>query len=59
MFADIMKVSKDGLVQGITTLARVDGDWYYKTEKMTEDDKEYVVGIGDTLNKKINIMLDK
>ena len=53
MFADILKVSKDGLVQGVTTLAKVKGNWYYKTEVMTDDDREYVLDIPKTLNEKI------
>ena len=59
MFADILKVSKDGLVQGVTTLAQVDGAWYYKTETMTDDDREYVIEIIDSLNGKINNLMDK
>ena len=57
-FADILKVSKDGLVQGVTLLALVNGNWYYKTEIMTDDDREYVVKIVDSLNKKINFIYD-
>lgn len=52
-FASILKVSKDELVQGITTLAQVDLTWYYKTEVMTDDDREYVITIIDSLNEKI------
>lgn len=58
-FADILKVSKDNLVQGITTLAQVDYNWYYKTEIMTDNDKEYVIEITNSLNKKINDLLEK
>lgn len=54
MFGDVLKISKDGLVQGIVTLAKVDGTWYYKTEIMTDDDREYVIKINDSLNDKIN-----
>lgn len=57
MFADILKISKDGLVQGIITLVQVDGIWYYKTEIMTDDDREYVIKITDTLNEKINKLI--
>lgn len=53
MFADLLKVSKDGLVQGVTTLAKVKGNWYYKTEIMTDNDREYVLNIPKTLNEKI------
>lgn len=58
MFADILKISKDGLVQGIVTLAQVDGKWYYKTEIMTDDDREYVIKIKESLNEKINKIVD-
>lgn len=59
MFADILKVSKDGLVQAVIVLAQVDNDWYYKTEIITDDDKEYVVKISDSLNNKINDLMRK
>ena len=59
MFADVLKVSKDGLVQAIIVLAQVEGTWYYKTEIMTNDDKEYVVKISTSLDKKINNLLEK
>ncbi len=58
-FADILKVSKDGLVQAIIVLAKVDDVWYYKTEIMTDDDREYVVKITDSLNDKINNLMYK
>jgi len=58
MFADVLKVSKDGLVQAIIVLAQVDNEWYYKTEIMTDDDKEYVVKVSDSLNKKINKLME-
>lgn len=58
-FASILKLSKDGLVQAIITLAQVDGIWYYKTETMTDDDREYVIKITDSLNKKINNLMQK
>lgn len=54
MFSSIQKVSKDGLVQGTVTLARINNDWYYKTEIMTDDDREYVIKLEDSLNDKIN-----
>ena len=59
MFADILKVSKDGLVQAVVTLAQVDNYWYYKTENMTEDDREYVIKITESLNEKINNLIEK
>lgn len=59
MFADVLKVSKDGLVQAIITLAQVNDVWYYKAEIMTDNDREYVVKITDTLNVKINDLVNK
>jgi len=58
MFASILKVSDDELVQGIITLARVNNKWYYKTEVMTDDDREYVVEVIESLNDKINLLID-
>jgi hypothetical protein len=58
MFADVLKVSKDGFVQGITTIAMVDGNWYYKTEVMEDETREYVIPILDSLNQKINSLLE-
>ena len=59
LFADVLKISKDEFVQGITTLALVDGNWYYKTEVMADDTREYVIPISESLNKKINDLLKK
>lgn len=59
LFADILKISKDGFVQGITTVALVEGNWYYKTEVMADDTREYVIPISESLNKKINDLLKK
>ena len=59
LFADILKVSKDEFVQGITTLVLVEGNWYYKTEVMADDTREYVIPISESLNKKINDLLKK
>ena len=53
MFADVLKISNDGLVQALIVLARVDNDWYFKTEIMTEDDREYTVKLLDSINEKI------
>ena len=57
-FADILKISKDGLVQAIITLVQVDGVWFYKTEIMTDDDREYVIKLSNSLNEKINNLLN-
>ena len=53
MFADILKISKDKMVQALIVVAKVDNDWYYKTEIMTDEDREYVVKITDSINQKI------
>ena len=58
-FGDILKISKDGLIQAIVTLVQNDGIWYYKTEIMTDDDKEYVIKVSDSLIKKINDLMNK
>jgi hypothetical protein len=52
-----LKVSEDGLVQGITTLALIEGKWYYKTEIMNEADREFVIPVVGSLNKKINMLM--
>ena len=57
-FASILKISKDNLIQGIITLARINDTWYYKTEVMTDDDREYVIKITDSLNDKINDLIN-
>lgn len=56
-FVDVLKISKDDLVFAIINLVQVDGIWYYKTEIMTDDDREYVIEIPDSLNDKINEIL--
>ena len=57
MFCDIVKISKDGIVQGLIVLAKVDDNWYYKTEVMTDDDREYVIKLSDSLSEKINDLI--
>ena len=52
-FADIVKISKDGFVEGIISLAKYKDSWYWKTEVMTDDDKEYVIPLSQSLNSKI------
>ena len=59
MFCDIVKISKDGLVQGLIVLAKVDDNWYYKTEVMNENDREYVIKLSKPINEKINNLMDK
>lgn len=57
MFADITKISKDKTIFALISLARVDHTWYWKTEVMTDDDREYIIEIPETLNSKLNDIL--
>ena len=54
MFSDIIKISKDELVHGLFVLAKVDDNWYYKTEIMIDDNWEYVIKLSNSLSEKIN-----
>ena len=56
MFGDIVKVSKDGFIQGIISLVKYKESWYWKTEVMTDDDREYIIPISESLNKKMKII---
>lgn len=53
-FADITKVSKDKTIFALVSLAKHDGKWYWKTEVMTDDDREYIIKLPESLNNKIN-----
>lgn len=57
MFADITKISKDKTIFALISLARVDHTWYWKTESMTDDDREYIIEVPETLNSKLNDIL--
>lgn len=55
-FADIMKISNDGLVYAVTTLAQCNDAWYWKTEVIDdsrEDNAEYVIKLPDSLCEKL------
>lgn len=55
-FADIVKISDDGLVYAITTLAQYKDAWYWKTEIIDDtrdDNAEYVIKLPDSLCEKI------
>lgn len=54
LFGSIVKESNDGFVFGIISLAKYQDNWHWKTEIMTEDNKEYMVNLLPSLNKKIN-----
>ena len=58
-FADIVKVSKDGFVEAIISLAKYEDSWYWKTEIMTDDDREYIIPLSKSLNSKIVDVFDK
>ena len=57
MFADITKISKDKTIFALISLARVNHTWYWKTEIMTDDDREYIIEVPETLNSKLNDIL--
>ena len=52
-FVDIVKVSKDGFISALMTLIQHKDGIFWKTEIMTDDDREYIVKLPDSLNKKI------
>lgn len=55
-FADIVKISDDGLVYALTTLAQCNDAWYWKTEIIDdsrEDNAEYVIKLPESLSEKI------
>lgn len=54
-FASIQKISDDNLVKGLISLANYDNSWYWKSEVMTDDDREYIIKLPDSLNEKIKI----
>ena len=53
MFVDVYKVSKDDGFKGSINLVLCDGTLYYKTEVMSDDDREYVIELSKHLNQKI------
>lgn len=59
MFVDVVKISKDGFLEGTINLVRYKNSWYYKTEVMSEDDKEYVIELPSSLNSKLIDLLKK
>ncbi len=52
-FASIVKKSGDGFIFALTTIVHCDNSWYWKTEVMTEDDREYVIPLPETLCQKL------
>ena len=52
-FASIVKESKDGFIFALTTIVHCDNSWYWKTEVMTDDDREYVIPLPETICKKL------
>lgn len=57
-FATITKISKDKTVFALISLARYDNNWYWKTEIMTDDNREYIIELPESLNNKITDLLD-
>lgn len=51
-FGSIKKISKDKFVSGSLSICLYDGKWYWKSEIMTDDDKEYIVELPKSLTKK-------
>lgn len=55
----IVKISKDGIVRGTISIARYDGNWYWKSEIIDESREEdgtwpeYVQPLPETLNRKV------
>lgn len=56
-FGSIKKVSKDKTVFGSISLAYINNNWYWKSEIMTDDDREYVIKLPQSLNEKINNLI--
>ncbi len=56
-FASIVKKSNDGFIFALTTIVHCDNSWYRKTEVMTEDDKEYVIPLPESLCKKLSLLM--
>lgn len=52
-FASIVKESKDGFVFALTTIVHCDNSWYWKTEVMSDDDREYVIPLPKSLCEKL------
>jgi len=56
----LIKISKDGFIEGRTGLAQYKGDWYWRTETIDENRErdgewpEYVIALPDALDNQIN-----
>lgn len=59
MFGDIVKISKDGFIQGIISLAYYDDTWYWKTEVMADETREYVIELPNSLSSGLIDLLKK
>lgn len=51
-FGSIKKVSKDKFVSGVMSICYYKGKWYWKSEIMSDDDKEYIIELPKSLTKK-------
>lgn len=58
-FGTIVKVSNDKMVKSVLSIAYYDGNWYWKTEIMDneDDDLEYAVKLPESLSILINNLL--
>ena len=57
-FVDIEKVSKDNLIKGRTNFVNYQDSFYWKTEIMTDDDREYIIKLPESINNKIFSLID-
>ena len=57
-FANITKISKDQTMFAVISLAKYKNNWYWKTEIMDDDDREYIIKLPSSLNQKIEDSLN-
>ena len=58
-FIDIVKESEDGTIKALINLVSYKKYLYWKTEKMTDNDEEYIIALPKSLNNKIENLLHK
>lgn len=58
-FGSLIKVSKDGFIKATIGLAQYEGDWYWRTETIDEENEkdgtwaEYVCNVPESVNEKM------
>jgi hypothetical protein len=57
-FANITKISKDQTMFAVISLAKYKNNWYWKTEIMDDNDREYIIKLPSSLNQKIEDSLN-